>query len=330
MTTRWRLKPFDSDRIASLARTAGITPLTAQLLINRGINEPGPAQAFLEAKLTQLNDPETLPGAAEAAERVVRAIREDRQIVIYGDYDVDGVCGTSVLWACLRLAGARNVVYYIPHRVEEGYGVNAEALRRLAEEHSRALVITVDCGISAVAEAELARQLGLELIVTDHHTIGSELPAADVLVHPRLPGSQYPFGDLCGAGVAFKLAWQICKSFGDGKKASPHLRDYLVKSLGLVAMATVADVVPLQAENRILVRHGLAGIAGSPTVGLRAHEGGGLSRQVAADHGDDWLRPGASDQCGRPVGAGHAGRRNVDDRGFRAGPAHCRGVGSGQ
>ena len=270
MITRWQLKPFDSDRIAWLARTAGIAPLTAQLLINRGIHEPGPAQAFLEAKLTQLNDPEMLPGAGEAAECVVRAIREDRPIVIYGDYDVDGVCGTSVLWACLRLAGARNVVYYIPHRVEEGYGVNAEALRRLAVEHSRALVITVDCGISAVAEAELARDLGLELIVTDHHTIGSELPAADVLVHPRLPGSQYPCGDLCGAGVAFKLAWQICKSFGDGKKASPHLRDYLVKSLGLVAMATVADVVPLQAENRILVRHGLAGIAASPTVGLRA------------------------------------------------------------
>ena len=96
-----------------------------------------------------------------------------------------------------------------------------------------------------MAEALLARELGIELIVTDHHTIGAELPAADVLVHPRLPGSTYPCGDLCGAGVAFKLAWQICKSFGDGKKASPHLRDFLVRSLGLVAMATVADVVPL-------------------------------------------------------------------------------------
>ena len=270
MTTRWRLKPFDSDRIASLSRAAGISPLTAQLLINRGIDEPDLAVAFLAAKLTQLNDPESLPGVVEAAERIVRAIREDRPIIIYGDYDVDGVCGTSVLWACLHLAGARRVIYYIPHRVEEGYGVNGEALRRLAEEHSKSLVVTVDCGISAVAEARLARELGLELIVTDHHTIGAELPAADVLVHPRLPGSTYPCGDLCGAGVAFKLAWQICKTFGDGKRASPHLRDYLVRALGLVAMATVADVVPLQGENRILVRHGLAGIAAEPTVGLRA------------------------------------------------------------
>ena len=270
MTTRWRLKPFDSDRIASLSRAAGISPLTAQLLINRGIDEPDLAVAFLAAKLTQLNDPESLPGVVEAAERIVRAIREDRPIIIYGDYDVDGVCGTSVLWACLHLAGARQVIYYIPHRVEEGYGVNGEALRRLAEEHSKPLVVTVDCGISAVAEARLARELGLELIVTDHHTIGAELPAADVLVHPRLPGSTYPCGDLCGAGVAFKLAWQICKTFGDGKRASPHLRDYLVRALGLVAMATVADVVPLQGENRILVRHGLAGIVAEPTVGLRA------------------------------------------------------------
>ncbi len=272
MTTRWRLMPFDSDRIAWLSRTAGISALTAQLLINRGIEEPDRAVAFLQAKLNQLNDPESLPGVVEAAERIVRAIRADRPIIIYGDYDVDGVCGTSVLWACLHLAGARKVIYYIPHRVEEGYGVNAESLRRLAEEHAQAqpLVVTVDCGISAVAEAALARELGLELIVTDHHTIGAELPAADVLVHPRLPGSTYPCGDLCGAGVAFKLAWQVCKSFGDGKKASPHLRDFLVRSLGLVAMATVADVVPLQGENRILVRHGLAGMRAEPTVGLRA------------------------------------------------------------
>ena len=207
---------------------------------------------------------------SEAADRIVRAIHADRPIVIYGDYDVDGVCGTSVLWACLKLAGARHVHYYIPHRVEEGYGVNAEALRRLAETHQAPLVVTVDCGISAVAEAALARELGVELIVTDHHTIGADLPAADVLVHPRLPGSTYPCGDLCGAGVAFKLAWQICKSFGDGKKASPHLRDFLVQSLGLVAMATVADVVPLIDENRIIVRHGLLGIAAAPMVGLQA------------------------------------------------------------
>ena len=154
--------------------------------------------------------------------------------------------------------------------MEEGYGVNGEALRRLAVENKNALIVTVDCGISAVREAELARELGVELIVTDHHTIGSSLPRADVIVHPRLPGSRYPSGDLCGAGVAFKLAWQVCKGFGDGKRASPHLRDYLVRAMGLVALATIADVVPLSDENRVMVRHGLAGIAGDPSIGLRA------------------------------------------------------------
>ena len=195
---------------------------------------------------------------------------QGRKIVIYGDYDVNGVCGTSILWSCLRLAGCRGVTYYIPHRVEEGYGVNGEALRRLAVENPRALVITVDCGISAIREAELARELGLELIITDHHTIGSDLPRAGVIVHPRLEGSQYPSGDLCGAGVAFKLAWQVCKGFGDGKRASPHLRDYLVRALGLVALATIADVVPLSDENRIMVRHGLSGIESDPSIGMRA------------------------------------------------------------
>jgi len=270
MNARWQVKPHDSARIARLAHDAGLPPLIAQMLLNRGIEVAEVASAFLEAKLTGLHDPETLPGAVEAAERIVAAVRAQKKIIIYGDYDVDGVCGTSILWGCLRLAGAKLVDYYIPHRVEEGYGVSAEALRKLVHESNADLIVTIDCGISAVSEAELARELGVEYIVTDHHTIGLELPGADVLVHPRLEGSRYPFGDLCGAAVAFKLAWQIAKGFGDGRKASPALRDYLVRSIGLVAMATIADVVPLGDENRILVRHGLNGLFKQPSEGVRA------------------------------------------------------------
>ncbi|MCA1684410.1 MAG: single-stranded-DNA-specific exonuclease RecJ [Planctomycetia bacterium] len=270
MTTRWRFQPFDAGRVAALSREAGVSTLVAQILLNRGIGDPECARAFILNKLNHLHDPGLLPGAAEAAERIVRAVRDRRRIVIYGDYDVDGVCGTSILWACLRLAGAGDVGYYIPHRVDEGYGVNGDALRKIAGEMKAKVVVTVDCGISAVAEARLARELGLEFIVTDHHTPGDTLPEADVIVHPRGNGTPYPCPELCGAGVAFKLAWQICKGFGDGKKASPHLRDFLIRSLGLVALATVADVVPLVGENRVLVRHGLAGIDDSPTVGLRA------------------------------------------------------------
>ena len=244
--------------------------MVAQLLLNRGIDEPGRARAFLEARLVSLHDPALIPGVVEAAERIVRAIRDERKIVIYGDYDVDGVCGTSILWDCLRLAGSTRLEYYIPHRVEEGYGVNADALRKLAAGNKAELIVTVDCGISAVREAELARELGIELIITDHHAIGSTLPRADTIVHPRLPGGLAQGADLCGAAVAFKLAWQVCKSFGDGKRASPVLREFLVRALGLVALATIADMVPLSDENRVLVRHGLSGIATGPSPGLVA------------------------------------------------------------
>ena len=179
MNARWRLRPHDPTKILELSRRSGLSPLVAQLLLNRGIDDPSRAVAFLDARLGSLHDPELLPGAVEAAERIVEAVRSGRKIVIYGDYDVDGVCGTSILWSCLRLAGVREPTYYIPHRVEEGYGVNAEALRRLAAENPAALIVTVDCGISAFREAELARELGVELIVTDHHTIGAGLPEAD-------------------------------------------------------------------------------------------------------------------------------------------------------
>jgi single-stranded-DNA-specific exonuclease len=270
MNARWRIRPHDPARILALSRSSGLSPLVSQLLINRGIDDPAQARAFLDARVGSLHDPELLPGVPEAADRIVHAIKGGRKIIIYGDYDVDGVCGTSLLWMCLRLAGSRDAGYYIPHRVEEGYGLSGEALRRLATENPGALIVTVDCGISALREAELARELGVELIITDHHTIGPSMPAADVVVHPRLPGGVYPCGDLCGAGVAFKLAWQVCKSFGDGKRASPHLRDFLVRAMSLVALATIADVVPLRDENRVLVRHGLAGIGSRPTVGLQA------------------------------------------------------------
>lgn len=152
---KWRFRPFDADRVSELSRSASLPPLIAQLLLNRGVADATGVASFFETRLTGLHDPETLPGVVEAADRIVEAIRTQKKIVIYGDYDVDGVCGTSILWACLKLAGGEHVDYYIPHRVEEGYGVNPEALRKLATEDRADLIITVDCGISAVKEAEL-------------------------------------------------------------------------------------------------------------------------------------------------------------------------------
>ena len=195
---KWRSEPHDPDRIAALGRDARISPLLAQLLLNRGIGDADSATRFLEARMSSLHDPESLPGVVEAAERIVAAARDRRKIVIYGDYDVDGVCGVSVLWACLKLSGVEDdaLEFHIPHRIDEGYGLNAETIKKLVEERGVELIVTVDCGISAVAEADYARELGVELIITDHHTIGSRIPAAAVVVHPRAPGSRYPFGGL--------------------------------------------------------------------------------------------------------------------------------------
>ncbi|MFM8725693.1 MAG: single-stranded-DNA-specific exonuclease RecJ [Planctomycetaceae bacterium] len=269
MARKWTFHPHDAALIRRLSGQLQVSPLLAQVLIARGLGDPEAAKAFLNAKLSDLNDPALLPGVERAAEAIVQALQQKRRITIYGDYDVDGVTGTSILWHCLQLCGG-HVDYYIPCRMEEGYGLNQAAIRQLHEEDPQRLLVSVDCGIASVKEAALAKELGLELIITDHHTLGEQLPDAAVLVHPRLPGSEYPFGELCGAGVAFKVAWAICQRLGDGKKASPRMREFLTSAVGLAAVGTVADVVPLQAENRVIVRFGLQSLSEMGSPGLKA------------------------------------------------------------
>jgi len=269
MARKWTFHPHDAAQIRRLSGQLQVSPLLAQVLIARGMGDGEAAKSFLNAKLSDLNDPALLPGVERAAEAIVQALQQKRRITIYGDYDVDGVTGTSILWHCLQLCGG-HVDYYIPCRMEEGYGLNQAAIRQLHEEDPQRLLVSVDCGIASVREAALAKELGLELIITDHHTLGEQLPDASVLVHPRLPGSEYPFGELCGAGVAFKVAWAICQRLGDGKKASPRMRDFLQSAVGLAAVGTVADVVPLQAENRVIVRYGLQSLREMGSPGLKA------------------------------------------------------------
>ncbi len=269
MSRKWSFHHHDETRIRVLSSQLGVSPLLAQVLIARGFVSADQARTFLETRLTDLHEPSLLPGVSDAADRIVAAVRAQRRITIYGDYDVDGVTATSLLWHCLRLCGAVTD-YYIPCRMEEGYGLNQAALRQLHEEDPQRLVVTVDCGIASVSEAQVARSLGLELIITDHHHMGPELPDATVLVHPRLPGTDYPYGDLCGVGVALKLAWAICQRFGDGKRATPRMREFLKSAVGLAAIGTVADVVPLTGENRIIVRYGLASLRETSSTGLKA------------------------------------------------------------
>ncbi|MDD4890021.1 MAG: single-stranded-DNA-specific exonuclease RecJ [Phycisphaerae bacterium] len=265
ISKRWIVAPALQD---SDARDPRIPRLLRQLLSNRGLSDPAQAAAFLDPKLTDLPAPETLPGCSDAAKRVLAAVRDGRKIVIYGDYDVDGTTGSAILWHAIKLAGGQ-ADYYIPHRLEEGYGLNSEALRTLAGGGAK-MVITVDCGVTAIAEAKLARELGVELIVTDHHEPSAAgLPDAACIVHPALSGS-YPNPRLCGAGVAMKLAWAIGQSLTANTKVSDPFRKFLLQAVTLAALGTVADVVPLLGENRILVTHGLRAIKQTGLPGLDA------------------------------------------------------------
>ena len=230
--------------------------------------DPATAKTFLAGTLQDLRDPDGIPGLPAAAERILTAARGGERVVIYGDYDADGMCATAILHGCLTALDAAPE-WYVPDRFEEGYGLNADALRSLAAKGAN-LVVTVDCGITSVAEARLARELGLDLVITDHHGLGAEVPDATAVVHPRLPGGGYPFGDLCGAAVAFKLAWAIATRASNSRQVTPRLREMLLRAVGLATLGTVADVMPLVDENRILVKHGLEC--------LRLRGGSGLTR----------------------------------------------------
>ena len=268
MAKRWRIHPHDPDRIAGLQRATGLPAVVAQLLVCRGVLDPACARRFLDAKLSDLHDPERLPGCRPAAEHIQEAIRRGQRIVVYGDYDVDGVTGTAILLQCLKMLGA-NAGYYIPSRADEGYGLHGDAVRRLASEGT-GLIVTVDCGISSVEAAGIARECKLALVITDHHEPGAELPEALAIVHPRLPGGEYPFAALSGSGVALKLAWALCQQASGASKVAPAMRDFLVQAVGLAALGTVADVVPLVDENRVLVRHGLASLKQQASLGVAA------------------------------------------------------------
>jgi single-stranded-DNA-specific exonuclease len=289
---RWNIAQA-SVEAAELARSLGTSMVTAQILINRGLVDPADARSFLTPQLRDLIEPSLLPGVPAAAERIARAVREREKIVIYGDYDVDGITATAILWHSLKALEA-DVHYYIPHRIEEGYGLNAEAVKTICDGGAN-LLITVDCGITAIEPVKVARERGVDVIITDHHEWKTEeaevrdqksevkiegavelhakalLPDA-LLVHPRLPGHEPAYANpcLCGAGVAFKLAWGVGQALGVAGKVPDVMKPLLVEMTALAALGTIADVVPLVAENRILARYGLGGLKQSKLNGIRA------------------------------------------------------------
>ena len=263
---KWQIHP-PNPNARHLAAELKVSPLLAQILINRGITRADAGRQFLSPKLTGLIPPEKMPGVQAAIPVIKRAIKEKQKITVYGDYDVDGITGVAILWHLLTLLGAE-ADYYIPHRIEEGYGLNCEAVEQLANDGCK-LLITVDCGISANEAAQCARQNGLDLIITDHHQLNGTLPQALATVHPALETS-YENQDSAGAMVAFKLAWAIANEFSDNKKLDGPLRQFMLNAVSLAAMGTIADIVDLRGENRILASFGLKAIPESKLVGITA------------------------------------------------------------
>lgn len=261
---RWQIAP----RVASsiIARFSNLHPLIVQILYNRGITTPEQAAAFLTPDAL-IGNPFQMRGVNEAVERVRRAIRAGEAIAVYGDFDTDGVTATALLVQVLRSLGA-HAKPYIPHRVDEGYGLNCEALQQLKDDGVR-VVITVDCGVRSLDEVAFGTRLGLDMIITDHHAPIETLPDAFAVIDPKQPQCKYPTKDLSGVGVAFKLAQALLRVNARVplKNPSPISEDAL---LDLVALGTVADLVPLTAENRALVQRGIARLRASERPGIQA------------------------------------------------------------
>ncbi len=290
---KWIFTPSNINLQTKIADSLRISPILSQLLINRGATSVESARTFLQSKLSSLNDPMLLPDIEKSSKRILEAISKGEKITVYGDYDVDGISATALMVQCLeilsRLYGnsKSEISYYIPDRLEEGYGLNAKAIEKLSRMGTK-IIITVDCGINSFEEAKIAKKNGVDLIITDHHepclpgqTSVCIRPCEDAfgVINPKLATSAYPFRELSGVGVAFMLAWALGQNASNppertgragNKKVANEFKDFLMNAMGLAALGTIADVVPLQQENRILAKYGLSSLQHSEHPGIKA------------------------------------------------------------
>ena len=257
----WRVRPAVPQEIARPLMDSGLTPILSQLLYNRGFHSPDQALAFL-SKDDVSHDAALLPGLEQAVERLTTAVRNRERVAVFGDFDVDGITGTAIMARALTSLGVK-VIPYIPHRVEEGHGLNTDAVSYLAAQGAT-LLVTVDTGVTAFAEVAAAQDMGVDVIITDHHLAPQGAPDACATIDPRLPDSTYPFPYLTGAGLAYKLCEALLESLGTSAQ------EQMGTLLSLAALGTVADVAPLLDENRSLVRRGLEELARSSSTGLQA------------------------------------------------------------
>ena len=261
MNKIWQYYEFNDELVEQISNKFNINKLLAQILINKGIIEEKEIEIFLNPKRNNFYDPFLMPDMEKAINRIINAIQDKEKILIYGDYDVDGITSTTVLKKFLEERGA-NPEHHIPNRLKEGYGLNKHAIEEIAKNGTQ-LMITVDCGISAVEETEFAKSLGIETIITDHHEPGETLPNAFAIVDSKIKTSKYPFNQLAGVGVVFKLIQAISIKLGLDE------REYL-KYLDLVCLGTISDIVPLIDENRVIAKLGLKLVNVTKNLGLKA------------------------------------------------------------
>ena len=280
---KWNVKSGITDSAKKLAKEVGVTPVVAQVFINRGFSSNDEIKAFLSPLLSKLPDPFLLSDAKRAAERIADAVDKKEKICIYGDYDIDGSTAVAVLAGFFKELGA-SFFYYQPERFGEGYGLSADAVEKIIKKGA-SLVISVDCGTSSIDAAVLCRKKGVDLIITDHHKLGEVSPDAYAFVNPHKPGEPGVFSNLAGVGVAYYLAIALRKvlrerNYFNAVKKEPDLKNYL----DLVAFGTVADVVPILGVNRVLVKKGLEFINSNPRKGIKAlAEISGLKGVISSD-----------------------------------------------
>jgi len=258
---RWTIREIeDTDSVKALSDSLNISEVLARLLVLRNIKNFSQARSFFRPSLDSLHNPFLMNGMEEATSRVIQALTENQLICIYGDYDVDGTCATALLYLFLKELDA-NVDFYIPNRLTEGYGLSRDGIDAI-KTSGASLIITVDCGITAIEETDYANKLGMDVIICDHHQPKEQLPPALAVLDPLKPACNYPFKFLSGAGVALKLAQGVCERIGK--------REMTMKYFDLVALAGAADIVPLIDENRILVKEGINQINSNPRAGILA------------------------------------------------------------
>jgi len=260
MNKKWEINRSDEEKVKEIENKYQINSLLATILVNRGITQDKEISQFLNPTRNDFYDPFLMPDMEKAVSRILKAIDNKEKVLIYGDYDVDGITSVTVLKSFLQERGLE-VDEYIPNRLDEGYGLNKPAVEKIASE-KYTLMITVDCGISAIEEVKFANSLGLEVIITDHHEPGEKLPEAVAVVDSKRKDNIYPFRNLAGVGVVFKLIQAI------GKRLELEEKEYL-KYLDIVCIGTISDIVPLVDENRVIVKLGLRLVEQTKNIGLK-------------------------------------------------------------